>query len=106
MKLAVQAGLPGSEPYCWSKNILGQLYETTGQLDEAEKQYAGILAIRPSYAFAMAGQARVQKERKQYDKALATLDFRKTPTPATPSISNSANSTRCRGNWIRRRCTV
>lgn len=73
MKLAVQAGLPGSEPYCWSKNILGQLYETTGQLDEAEKQYAGILALRPSYAFAIAGQARVQKARKEYDKALATL---------------------------------
>ena len=74
MKLAVQAGLPGSEPYCWSKNILGQLYETTGQLDEAEQQYAGILALRPSYAFAMAGQARVQKARKEYDKALTTLD--------------------------------
>ncbi|WP_229311746.1 tetratricopeptide repeat protein [Larkinella rosea] len=74
MKLAVQAGLPGSEPYCWSKNILGHLYETTGQLDEAEKQYAGILSVRPSYAFALAGQARIQKARKEYAKALATLD--------------------------------
>ena len=73
MKLAVQAGLPGSEPYCWSKNILGQLYETTGQLAEAEQQYAGILALRPSYAFALAGQARVQKARKEYNKALITL---------------------------------
>ena len=25
MKLAVQAGMPGSEPFCWSKNTLGQL---------------------------------------------------------------------------------
>ncbi|MRS63178.1 tetratricopeptide repeat protein [Larkinella terrae] len=74
MKLAVQAGLPGSEPYCWSKNILGHLYETTGQLSEAEKQYAGILNVRPSYAFALAGQARIQKARKEYAKALATLD--------------------------------
>lgn len=32
MQLAVQAGLPGSEPECWSKNTLGHLYETTGQL--------------------------------------------------------------------------
>lgn len=74
MKLAVQAGLPGSEPQCWSKNTLGHLYETTGQLTEAEEQYAGILAMRPSYAFALAGQARIQKARKEYDKALATLD--------------------------------
>ncbi|MEZ4903517.1 MAG: tetratricopeptide repeat protein [Spirosomataceae bacterium] len=74
MKLAVDAGLPGSEPQCWSKNILGQLYETTGQLDKAEQQYAQILAMRPSYAFALGGMARVQKARKEYDKALITLE--------------------------------
>ena len=74
MKLAVQAGLPGSEPQCWSKNILGHLYETTGQLAEAQNQYDGILAIRPSYAFAMAGQARVLKAKKEYAPALALLD--------------------------------
>lgn len=73
MKLAVQAGLPGSEPQCWSKNILGHLYETTGQLDKAEQQYKGILMMRPSYAFALAGQARIEKARKEYDKSLATL---------------------------------
>ncbi|GAB2581041.1 tetratricopeptide repeat protein [Spirosoma areae] len=74
MKLAVQAGLPGSEPYCWSKNILGHLYETTGRLADAERQYTEILTMRPSYAFALAGQARIQKARKEYDKALVTLD--------------------------------
>ncbi|GAB4000850.1 hypothetical protein GCM10028807_55100 [Spirosoma daeguense] len=74
MQLAVQAGLPGSEPQCWSKNILGHLYETTGQLAKAEAQYKDILTLRPSYAFALGGQARVYKARKEYDKALATLD--------------------------------
>jgi tetratricopeptide (TPR) repeat protein len=74
MKLAVEAGLPGSEPHCWSKNTLAHLYVVTGQLDKAEKEYAEILAIRPSYAFAMGGQAKVQTLRKQYDKALATLN--------------------------------
>lgn len=73
MKMAVQAGLPGSEPFCWSKNTLAHLYVVTGQLDKAESEYAEILAIRPSYAFAMGGQARVQMLRKEYDKALATL---------------------------------
>lgn len=74
MKLAVKAGLPGSEPYCWSKNTLGHLYEVTGQFDNAKMEYDQILVVRPSYAFAISGQARVLKQQKQYDKALATLE--------------------------------
>jgi tetratricopeptide (TPR) repeat protein len=74
MKLAVQAGLPGSEPFCWSKNTLGQLYQTTGMMKEAAQQYEDILVVRPSYAFAERGQAQVLKEAKQYDKALAILE--------------------------------
>jgi tetratricopeptide (TPR) repeat protein len=74
MKLAVQAGLPGSEPQCWSKNILGHLYQTTGQLTEAEQQYAGILSMRPSYAFALRGQAEVLKEKRDYIQALKVLE--------------------------------
>lgn len=73
MKLAVQAGLPGSEPQCWAKNTLGQLYETTGQLKEAKQQYEEILSMRPSYAFALRGKARLLKEAKDYDMALAEL---------------------------------
>ncbi len=74
MKLAVQAGLPGSEPQCWSKNTLGHLFETTGQLAQAEQEYRGILALRPSYAFALRGQAQVLKARKDYAQALVTLE--------------------------------
>jgi tetratricopeptide (TPR) repeat protein len=74
MKMAVQAGLPGSEPYCWSKNTLGHLYETTGKLKEADRQYTEILAVRPSYAFALRGQASVLKANKEYEKALVILD--------------------------------
>ncbi|GAB3575629.1 hypothetical protein GCM10027578_40180 [Spirosoma luteolum] len=73
MKLAVQAGLPGSEPQCWSKNTLGHLYEITGRLAEAEQQYDGILSMRPSYAFAMKGKAQVLMARKQYPQALDLL---------------------------------
>ena len=74
MKLAVQAGLPGSEPQCWSKNTLGHLYETTGKLKEAENQYDGILLLRPSYAFALRGKAQVLKAKKQYPEALVLLE--------------------------------
>jgi tetratricopeptide (TPR) repeat protein len=74
MKLAVQAGLPGSEPQSWSKSTLAQLYIYTGEIDKAEQLYKEILTIRPSYAFALAGLAKVAENRKQYDKALSLLD--------------------------------
>ncbi len=74
MKLAVQAGLPGSEPYCWSKKTLANLYEITGQFDKAKAEYDQILVLRPSYAFAMGGQASIMKQNKEYDKALETLE--------------------------------
>ena len=74
MKMAVQAGLPGSEPFCWSKNTLGQLYQTTGQMQAAQQQYDDIMVVRPSYAFANRGQAQVLKDAKQYDKALEVLE--------------------------------
>jgi len=73
MKMAVQAGLPGSEPYCWSKKTLAHLYEKTGKWNEAEKEYQDILAMRPSYAFALEGLAKVEKARKNYPKALDLL---------------------------------
>lgn len=74
MKLAVEAGMPGSEPFCWSKKTLGHLYESTGELTKAQQQYDDILVVRPSYAFAYGGQARILKANKQYDKALQVLD--------------------------------
>ena len=74
MKLAVQAGLPGSEPQCWSKNTLGHMYEVTGQLKLAEQQYQEILALRPSYAFALRGLAHVYSAKKEYPKALDLLN--------------------------------
>jgi tetratricopeptide (TPR) repeat protein len=74
MKMAVQAGLPGSEPQCWSKKTLGHLYEKTGRWNEAEKEYAEILALRPSYAFALEGMARIEKQRKNFAEAQALLE--------------------------------
>jgi tetratricopeptide (TPR) repeat protein len=73
MKMAVQAGLPGSEPHCWSKKTLAHLYEKTGKWKEAKQQYEDILSIRPSYAFALEGLARVEKAAKNYTKALDLL---------------------------------
>jgi tetratricopeptide (TPR) repeat protein len=74
MKLAVEAGLPGSEPQCWSRNILGELYLKTGDLAKAEEQFNANLALRPSYAFAMAGLAKIEHRRKRDAHALQLLD--------------------------------
>ncbi len=74
MKLAVQAGLPGSEPQSWSLNVLGDLYYNIGKLDEAERTFQENLFIRPSYAPSMAGLAKVLTKKKDYTRALALLD--------------------------------
>jgi tetratricopeptide (TPR) repeat protein len=74
MKLAVKAGLPGSEPQCWSRNILGDLYFNTGNIKEAEATYTENLTLRPSYAPSMAGLAKVEAKNKNYTRALALLD--------------------------------
>lgn len=74
MIMAVKAGLPGSEPYSWSKKTLGYLYEQTGKYKLAEQVYLGIIAERPSYAFALEGLARIEKYKKNYEQALKYLD--------------------------------
>ncbi len=74
MKLAVTAGLPGSEPQCWSRNILGDLYFNTNNLTEAERAYKENLSMRPSYAPSMAGLAKVEAAKKNYAAAINLLD--------------------------------
>ena len=74
MKLAVQAGLPGSEPQCWSRNVLGDLYLNTGKLAEAKSTFEENLYMRPSYAPSMAGLAKVETKMKNYTRAIALLD--------------------------------
>ncbi len=74
MKLAVQAGLPGSEPQCWSRNTLADLYLRTGELEKAEEQFKVNLVLRPSYAFSMAGLAKIEEKRGNHEKALRLLD--------------------------------
>ncbi|RYD51214.1 MAG: tetratricopeptide repeat protein [Sphingobacteriales bacterium] len=74
MQMAANAGLPGSEPESWSRTTLGYLYEKTGRLDEAEGEYNTILKIRPSYAFALRGMARIKAARRDTAAALSLLD--------------------------------
>ncbi len=74
MKLAVTAGLPGSEPQCWSRNILGDLFYNVGNYKEAQAAYEENLILRPSYAPSMAGLAKIETQKKNYTRALELLD--------------------------------
>jgi tetratricopeptide (TPR) repeat protein len=74
MQLAVEAGLPGSEPQCWSRNTLADIYLKTGEIAKAEAQYKINLAVRPSYAFSIAGLAKVEEKKKNYPAALKLLE--------------------------------
>jgi tetratricopeptide (TPR) repeat protein len=71
MKMAVQAGAPGDEATEWSRIQLGRLYENTGELKYAEMHYTIALQERPSYAYALAGMARIAQGSKDYNKAIA-----------------------------------
>jgi tetratricopeptide (TPR) repeat protein len=74
MTLAVNAGLPGSEPYCWSAVTLAELYTKSGNFEMAEATCRKVLEVRPSYSFALCQLAEIAVEKKQYDVALQLLD--------------------------------
>ena len=74
MQLAVQAGYIGLEQTEWARVTLGHLYETTGDLANAEKTYRMALQARPYYAYALAGLGRVEQARQNYPEAIKYLE--------------------------------
>ncbi|MGK2862710.1 MAG: tetratricopeptide repeat protein [Chitinophagaceae bacterium] len=70
MKLAVEAGYPGDEATEWARVHLGQLYEITGDLQNAEMHYLIALERRPEYAYAIAGQGRIAVAKESFDEAI------------------------------------
>ena len=70
MKLAVSAGYPGEESTEWARVHLAQLYENTGDPQNAKMQYAIALQERPNYAYAYAGLGRISRANKNYPEAI------------------------------------
>ena len=70
MKMAVEAGAAGEESTEWARVQLGALYEKTGDLKSAEMHYTISLQVRPDYAYALAGMARIALAAKDYNKAI------------------------------------
>ena len=73
MELAVSSGFPGNENTSWCRLTLGHLYESIGDLTEAEMQYRTALEERPGYPFAIAGLASVEQKKGNIDEAEALL---------------------------------
>jgi tetratricopeptide (TPR) repeat protein len=81
MKMAVDAGMPSSEPAGWARIQLARLYEHTGDLKNAEMHYRIALEERPGYAYALAGLANLAlaagnlaKAEAFYEQARAVAD--------------------------------
>ena len=70
MKLAVDAGSPGSESAEWARVQLGKLYEQLGEMKYAEMYYTISLENRPGYPYALAGLARIAVNKKEYKKTI------------------------------------
>lgn len=71
MKMAVEAGVPGSESAEWARVALGDLYLNTGKPDSAAWQYKTSLTLRPDFPNAEIGLAKVEKAKKNYDSAIS-----------------------------------
>lgn len=73
MRLALDAGAPGTEDVAWTRTTLADLLKEYGRVEEAQDQYELTLDDRPNYVFAKAGLAQLHIDNKEYDKAEALL---------------------------------
>ncbi|MBC7384050.1 MAG: transposase [Bacteroidia bacterium] len=98
MKLAYQAGLPGSEEASWAGNTLVHLYENTGKLKEAQQMAEMILLQRPSYAFATASLGRIEMLKGNYDKAIPLFEEATKKMPEFSFYEEMANCYEAKGD--------
>ncbi len=66
MQLAVKSSMDGLEQTEWCRTELGKLYEITGDTAMAGQLYEQSLALRPDYAYALAGLGRLAIIKSNY----------------------------------------
>ncbi|MES2619097.1 MAG: tetratricopeptide repeat protein [Bacteroidota bacterium] len=98
MKMAVQAGLPGSEEASWAGNTMSHLLENTGDLEHAEEISNIVLTQRPSYAFATDALGRIALARGEYDKAIQYFETAIEGMPEFSFYENMAEAYAAKGN--------
>jgi len=74
MTMAAESGYPGLEETAWTMLTLGDLYNTYGEPDKAEKVYEAVLIDRPEYPFAIAALADLYYDQGDLKKAEETLN--------------------------------
>jgi len=62
MKLAIEAGFPGTEETAWAMQKLAELYQLYEQPTQAKQIYENILQTRKDYPFALYGLASIELE--------------------------------------------
>ena len=73
MQAAVDGGVPNLESTAWTRTQLGTLYFNTGNLEQAELEYAQTLNDRPGYIYALAGLGRVRAAQGKTGEAIELL---------------------------------
>ncbi len=98
MKMAVQAGLPGTEDAAWTRTTYGNLLINAGRMGEAEQQFHIARMERLNYPFALAGIARIRHAQKNYDAAMRILDSAFAKVPEVSFVEEMAEIEAERGN--------
>ncbi len=98
MKLAFQAGLPGSEEASWVGNTMCHLLENKGDLIHAEEISHIVLEQRPSYAFATDALGRIEMAKGNYDKAIGLFNNAIKTMPEFSFYENLAAAYAKKGN--------
>ncbi len=83
MRLALDAGYPGTEETSWVRLTLGNILAQYGRTAEAKDQYNMALEDRPDYPFAEAALAEVAANEGEYTEAERLLDK---ATSAIPEV--------------------
>lgn len=74
MQAAAEAGLPGAEGTLWAMYQLGTLHFNTGQWEEATAVFQSALQMKPDYAYAQAGLAKIMAAQGDFSSAIGIME--------------------------------